>query len=260
LQNRASFELFNDIQIVWNKPLYKLGKNDIFELFCALDQSDCIYHQYYSPEWGSLSTDNLKQYFEMRTLPTLESPVSFPQLAYWSTEGVKIPPSYVYVDFRFLECYLTGMPFGKAAMEYTSSDIDGNKIATSILESSERYRHFYETKKVCLDYSGFFKENITKNQDDYFTLSHPTNKHLSFLLSFILQDLGKPIHLNIGAPELLNNTMVPKLGTSQNQYFRDRSVSLELAAKLYYEYFSGFEKSFLSREYENSNYRKLLSE
>jgi len=259
IQNQKTFEPFKSVQIVWNTPLYKLNKENIVDLFSALEKSDVIYHQYHSSEWGSFSTENLKKYFDLKTLPTLESIISSPQLAYWKTGGIRIPPSYVYVDFRFLEMYLNGFHFNKAAIEYTSSSISFSEVEKLIFESAERYRKLYETKKVLLDYSSFYKENLIKNQDDFFTLSHPNNRHLSFILNSIFHDVGMTIDVTIKDPELLRNAIVPKMGTNQTEYIMQRPLSLELASKLYYEYFSSFEESFLIDEYTSSNYYKLIT-
>jgi hypothetical protein len=256
--NKDKFQHLFPMELVWNTPLYKLTDNNIAELFFALDGADVIYHQFYSSEWGKFSTENLKKYFNIKLVPTLESHISSPQLGYWNASNIKIPPSYVYVDFRLLDLYLRGLSFEQAASVYTKFDFDENNVRQKIIGQSEKYHQLFLNNDVIFDYSNFFRESLLANSEEYFTISHPNNKHLSFLINSILNDIGVDFKLNINGPELLLNSLAPKRNSTDDSYLMQRSITTKLAAKLYFDYFSNIDHSILLNELNGSNYFNLL--
>jgi len=257
--NKDKFKHLFPIELVWNTPLYKLTDNNIAELFFALEGADVIYHQFYSSEWGKFSTENLKRYFNIKLVPTLESHISSPQLGYWNASNIKIPTSYVYVDFRLLDLYLRGLSFEQAASVYTNFDLNENNVRQKIVSQSQKYHQLFLNNDVIFDYSNYFRESLLANSEEYFTISHPNNKHLSFLINSILFDFGVDFKININGHELLLNALVPRRNSNDDSYLMQRSITTKLAAKLYFDYFSACDDVWLMGELRKSNYHYLLA-
>lgn len=255
-----SVSCFRDMEVRWNTPPYKLGEQDVVDLFSALEESDVIFGQYYSDKWGSFSTANLKKYFpNIVVLPTLESDVSYPQLGYWSSEAVKVPPAYVYIDYRFLHLYLDRVECLAAAGLYTNIKPSLHKIMVAIDTGAERYRQLYASGAVAEDYSEAYAKSMLINVNSYYTVSHPNNENLGCLMHYVLKHISPGLSIKLAGPELLRNFVVPELGSAEREYFMMKPCSLNLAAKLYYNLFTGFERSFLEDELSKSNYFRLLS-
>lgn len=244
------------VELAYNTPLYKLNEKKITDLFFALDQCDLILGQYYGPEWGRLCTENLAHYFDIQVLPTLESKVSYPQLGYWPERT--LPDGLVYIDYRFLHLYLAGSPLQHAVQHYTEISLDQVAITQTITQERDRYRELFDSGAVTVDYSDIFFELIKQNTESYSTLSHPNNTHMSFLFKHMMKSCGVEDNFTLNGPEVLENHRVPKLGSQETLYYMMRPASLNLAARIYYEFFSSQQTKVLEDAFKASNYARLL--
>ena len=260
IMNRNKFPFLSDVNITWTKPLFLLNEKNYVDLYKTLKESDFILHQYHSDKWNHFATSNLKKYFNLLLLPNLESEVSFPQLGVWKQYCYPVPELYAYIDFRFLQLYLENVPVSRAPFEYSNIELDNDRILSSVSDSAKKYKYLFENKKISVDYSNFYFKNLSENQDEFFTFNHPSNKHLEFLLNQIFRLIGVDSIASINASELLKSVFVPKLGTTQIDYFVRESIGLNNAAKRYYSYYDQFDLSFLINEFKLSNLSKFLNE
>ena len=248
----------NQLQITWYIPLFTMTSgSSLVDFYSALEASDIIFGQYHADRWADLSTDNLRQYFDINLVPTLESPCSSPQINYLDE-----PNKFnIYdIDFRFLELYLTGKSHQQAVEEYHNKSLNYNKILDQTNSKIKKYKKNYDNGNVISDYSDFYQaELMSKGTEVFFTHNHPNNRHLEWLMDQItmFSSIQKFISFE-NIPPILVDTIAPSLGTNNFRYtLKSKEIGLNLAAKILYAVFDTYEKSSLKKQFEKSNYAEV---
>jgi hypothetical protein len=245
------------ITAVFNTPIYKLdAQKNMIDIYHELESYDVIFMQYHSEKYGPFSTKAIQQAFDVVMLPTLESRVSTPQLAYFPEP---LPDLMVYVDYRLLHLYLTGHTLTQAAESYHAVNLDATKQQNFLTLDADKYQSLFRTGQLHVDYSAFYEKSLRENPDCFTTLSHPDNKNLGFLLSAIMHKLsGKQLTFNLAGEDLLNNYRAPKIGQGSQDYFMMRNTGLLLAAKINYAFFASQKRDLLKSALLSSTYYHSL--
>jgi hypothetical protein len=247
-------------EVVWHAPIFALGDQnaDVVPMFQALDQADAIYGQFHEKRWNVFSTDSLSKHFDIKIVPTLESLASAPQMNYFSNGSLKL--GLYTVDFRMLELYLQGIAPERVPEVYGLASVNPLKRQNAIDNTAAKYRALYRKGKILFDYADVYAEAMMSSTDPYYVHNHPNNTHLEWLTNLILKDAGIPVHLSFAnLPDILTDTIVPAFGQGPQATYRLRSadIGLKTATKVYYTFFSTYERAFLEQELEHSNYRAL---
>ncbi|WEF10589.1 WcbI family polysaccharide biosynthesis putative acetyltransferase [Pectobacterium actinidiae] len=249
----------NEYNYIFNTPIYKLKeKADVINFYHELESCDVIFMQYHSERWGSFSTSALERYFDIKMLPTMESRVSSPQLAYFDKE---LPDLMVYVDYRFLHLYLSGFDYKGAIEKYHSVGLSQDKKYAALIEDTDKYKTLYDSGKLLFDYSDYYLSSLSQDQDCFSTISHPSNKHLSLLFESIhFNTFGVHEAFNLNGQELLNNYRAPRLGSGDENYYMMRNSGLQLACKINYSFFDKYSRTDLIKALISSNYYNVLDD
>ncbi|GLW40124.1 hypothetical protein Pcaca04_40600 [Pectobacterium carotovorum subsp. carotovorum] len=249
----------NEYNYIFNTPIYKLKeKADVINFHHELESCDVIFMQYHSERWGSFSTSALERYFDIKMLPTMESRVSSPQLAYFDKE---LPDLMVYVDYRFLHLYLSGFDYKGAIEKYHSVGLSQDKKYAALIEDTDKYKALYDSGKLIFDYSDYYLSSLSQDQDCFSTISHPSNKHLSLLFESIhFNTFGVHEAFNLNGQELLNNYRAPRLGGGDQSYYMMRDSGLQLACKINYSFFDKYSRTDLVKALISSNYYNVLDD
>ncbi|QDX99314.1 hypothetical protein EGD00_08895 [Pectobacterium carotovorum subsp. carotovorum] len=249
----------NEYNYIFNTPIYKLKeKADVMNFYHELESCDVIFMQYHSERWGSFSTSALERYFDIKMLPTMESRVSSPQLAYFDKE---LPDLMVYVDYRFLHLYLSGFDYKGAIEKYHSVGLSQDKKYAALIEDTDKYKALYDSGKLIFDYSDYYLSSLSQDQDCFSTISHPSNKHLSLLFESIhFNTFGVHEAFNLNGQELLNNYRAPRLGSGDENYYMMRNSGLQLACKINYSFFDKYSRTDLIKALISSNYYNVLDD
>ncbi|MDY4315412.1 WcbI family polysaccharide biosynthesis putative acetyltransferase [Pectobacterium actinidiae] len=249
----------NEYNYIFNTPIYKLKeKADVINFYHELESCDVIFMQYHSERWGSFSTSALERYFDIKMLPTMESRVSSPQLAYFDKE---LPDLMVYVDYRFLHLYLSGFDYKGAIEKYHSVVLSQDKKYAALIEDTDKYKALYDSGKLIFDYSDYYLSSLSQDQDCFSTISHPSNKHLSLLFESIhFNTFGVHEAFNLNGQELLNNYRAPRLGSGDQSYYMMRDSGLQLACKINYSFFDKYSRTDLVKALISSNYYNVLDD
>ncbi|GKW14561.1 hypothetical protein PEC301937_05110 [Pectobacterium carotovorum subsp. carotovorum] len=249
----------NEYNYIFNTPIYKLKeKADVINFYHELESCDVIFMQYHSERWGSFSTSALERYFDIKMLPTMESRVSSPQLAYFDKE---LPDLMVYVDYRFLHLYLSGFDYKGAIEKYHSVGLSQDKKYAALIEDTDKYKALYDSGKLIFDYSDYYLSSLSQDQDCFSTISHPSNKHLSLLFESIhFNTFGVHEAFNLNGQELLNNYRAPRLGSGDENYYMMRNSGLQLACKINYSFFDKYSRTDLIKALISSNYYNVLDD
>lgn len=254
----------NDLphEVVWHTPIFSLGDQsaDIVSIFNALDQADVIYGQYHEKRWNTFGTDNLSKYFNIKVVPTLDSPASFPQMNYFSKGSLCL--GLYTVDFRMLDLYLAGISVEHLPGIYSKAILDERKRDNAIRNTASKYKSLFNRGKTIFDYSDFYLQAMAQPQDPFFVHNHPNNAQLQWLTNEILRDAGIPLAINLEKlPELLTDTIVPSLNLESVDRYRIRGteVGLRTAAKINYAFFATYEREFLEQELARSNYKAMCT-
>jgi hypothetical protein len=260
---RMAQQKFIDAEIIWTKPIFELANNDYLPLFHALDRADVIYHQYHDTYHEMYATNHLSKYFKFKIVPTLESFVSTPQMNSWSDRTV-IPYNLGFIDFRILDLYLQKIEMRRAGEIYSEAAINEDVVRALIDTSVFKYRDKFERKLICFNYAPFYREMMQKDVESYYTMNHPSNVHLQWLVNNILADAGFKgrLALDKAVPELLNQFLPPSLrNLSRKGKYILNAVPMELttAIKMYYAYFDMLDPQFLQKELEASTYQAICS-
>ncbi|MFJ5427978.1 WcbI family polysaccharide biosynthesis putative acetyltransferase [Pectobacterium actinidiae] len=249
----------NEYNYIFNTPIYKLKeKADVINFYHELESCNVIFMQYHSERWGSFSTSALERYFDIKMLPTMESRVSSPQLAYFDKE---LPDLMVYVDYRFLHLYLSGFDYKGAIEKYHSVGLSQDKKYAALIEDTDKYKALYDSGKLIFDYSDYYLSSLSQDQDCFSTISHPSNKHLSLLFESIhFNTFGVHEAFNLNGQELLNNYRAPRLGSGDQSYYMMRDSGLQLACKINYSFFDKYSRTDLVKALISSNYYNVLDD
>ncbi|WP_180999154.1 WcbI family polysaccharide biosynthesis putative acetyltransferase [Pectobacterium odoriferum] len=249
----------HEYNYIFNTPIYKLKeKVDIINFYHELESCDVIFMQYHSERWGRFSTSALERYFDIKMLPTMESRVSSPQLAYIDKD---LPDLMVYVDYRFLHLYLSGFNYQDAITQYHNVSLSQDKKQAALIEDTDKYKKLYKLGKLIFDYSDYYLSSLSQDQDCFSTISHPSNKHLSLLFESIhLNTFGVHETFNLNGQELLNNYRAPRLGSGDESYYMMRDSGLPLACKINYSFFDKYSRTDLTKALISSNYYNLLND
>jgi hypothetical protein len=245
------------IDYIFNTPIYKLQeKENVIDFYHELESCDLIFMQYHTEKWGAFSTATLSKYFDLSLVPTLESRVSTPQLGYFDRP---LPDLMVYVDYRFLHLYLSGIPQKHAVYHYHDAISSRDKQLEMLREDTQKYRTLYQTGKLFFDYSEVYFEQLSNNVDCFTTVSHPDNFHLGILLQAIYQKAFQVTeNFDLQGQGLLDNYRAPKLGSGNMDYFMMRNTGLPLASKINYGYFDSQNKRDLAQALLKSAYYQSL--
>jgi hypothetical protein len=250
------------IQVVWHDPVYALGdlKAPIVPLFAALETADVIYGQFHDRQWNALSTESLQKYFDIRLVPTLDSPASFPQMNYFIQPSTLNFGLYS-VDFRMLDLYLEGCPVSDVPRHYGAIAPNAGAVHDQVLRTTARYRRMFEAGQLRFDYADKYATTIREQGlGAFFVHNHPNNSQLQWLANEILKDIGAPQQVSLqDLPEILVDTQVPALGEPDQQHYRLRAteVGLPAASKINYVFFSSYDRGFLREELAESIYLRL---
>ncbi|MEQ9885459.1 WcbI family polysaccharide biosynthesis putative acetyltransferase [Pectobacterium zantedeschiae] len=249
----------NEYSYVFNTPIYKLNeKVDVINFYHELESCDVIFMQYHSERWGRFSTSSLERYFDIKMLPTMESRISSPQLAYIDKD---LPDLMVYVDYRFLHLYLSGLNYQDAIAQYHNVSLSQDKKDAALTEDADKYKKLYNSEKLIFDYSDYYFSSLSQDQNEYSTISHPSNKHLSLLFEAIhLNTFGAHESFNLNGQELLKNYSAPHLGSGDDSYYMMRHSGLSLACKINYSFFDKYSRTDLAKALISSNYYNLLND
>lgn len=244
---------------IYSQPFYKMDlQKDMVNLYHELESSDVIFMQYHSEKWGPFATKKLKEYFDVVMLPTLESRVSTPQLAYFTDP---LPDNLVYIDYRILHLYLTGFNTTQAFEHYHDIALDILKQKNFIQRDAENYNSLFLRGDLHYDYSDFYQHELLEDIECYTTISHPNNKNLGFLLTAVIHKLsGKKLNFNLDGADLLNNYSAPKLGSNKTDYFMMRDTGLALAVKINYAFFNSKKRDVLKTALLSSTYYHSLED
>ena len=244
--------------VVYSGSLYDLGGKHtaIVPFYKSLSEADVIYGHYHAERWDVLSTNRISEYFDVRLVPNLYSPTSYLQLNHF-TEGGHHHLQLMNTDFRMLEMYINGVPCDKAEELYHQAAFNLEKINASEANTYLRYKEFFESGKLIFDYSPEYRRALLEEHSPYFTYNHPNNSQLQWLINQILTDIKCTTLLHLkGWDPILYDSEVPKIGSGFSDRYRIRSteVGLNLACKIFYTFFGTYDRDFLIKEYEKSDY------
>lgn len=250
-------------EILWTKPVFELTDTDYLPLFHALDRADAIYVQYHDTYHGMYATNHLAKYFKFKIVPTLESFVSTPQMGYWSDRK---PILYYldFIDFRILEMYLQQIEAGRAAQIYQEVKINDGVVRALIDKTAYKYEDRFDREQICFQYAPFYREMMQKDIESYFTMNHPSNRHLEWLTNKILADVGsqRKLVLDKKVPELLGQFVPPSFrNDSRRGQYVIKAIHMDLgtAIKMYYAYFDTIDANYLESELHRSVYHTICS-
>lgn len=246
------------IKVNWYLPPFLMKEGAaLINFYKALEGSDGIYVQYHDDKWEELASQRLGKYFELRVVPTLESPCSCPQIGYL---GFDNKFNVWDIDFRFLDLYLKGVSHMEAAEKYHDCSINSELLLFQTERVIKKYKDYYEGAKVIADYSLFYRNSLLQfGASTFFTHNHPRNVHLQWLADVITYDLVKeyfPIFSSI--PEVLVDTIAPAIGSNSSHYtLKSVDLGLQAAAKVFFTVFDSLNLNSLKKEFEGSVYFHL---
>ncbi|MGE5548595.1 MAG: WcbI family polysaccharide biosynthesis putative acetyltransferase [Solirubrobacterales bacterium] len=249
-----------DIEVLWYKPIYQMTDDDYMPFFAAMEAADAIYCQYHDEKWGIWSTPNLRKYFDLKIVPTLESFVSSPQVGGWEKGPARFYNMY-FMDYRILHLYLDGVPYDQVEARYFDAAPRAGVIAEMIGETVAKYRRYHDSGMVVFDYSEQYRKAIAEDLDCFFLHNHPKNAQLEWMTNQILGAAGCPKQLSLAnISEILFDFQAPSLtGPERKPYFIRPSVSsITSAARLYYAYFETVDRKMLKRELSASTYARVF--
>ena len=231
-----------------------MTSDSLVDFYSALEASDIIFGQYYADRWADLSTNNLRKYFDINLVPTLESPCSSPQINY-----VDEPNKFNIYDihFRLLELFLAGKSHLQAATDYHNKQLNFHKILDKTNLRIKKYRENYDSGNVIFDYSGFYEAELRSQGSGIFlTHNHPNNRQLEWLMDQITMfSLNQKFISFENIPLILGDTIAPSLDSNSFRYtLKSKEIGLALAAKIQYAVFDTYDISYLKNQFEKSNY------
>jgi len=249
-----------ELEIVWYLPPF-LMKNGapLVDFYASLETADKIYCQFHDDAWGEFATLKLSKYFDLLTVPTLESPCSSPQINYLSIEN----EFNIYdIDYRTLELYINGIDCSRVEKLYHDIHINGDLILEKTNEAIAKYRNRFLNGMLISDYSEMYKKSLIEfGPRIYHTHNHPSNVHLQWLSNVITGNAnGKHYPIFKDLPEILVDTVPPVIGSGELNYIiKSRPVGLSVAAKIYYTIFESLPREKLLCDYEKSLYHSYTS-
>jgi len=249
-------------EVLWNKPVFELTNSDYLPLLHSLDAADVIYVNYHDTYHGMYATNHLSKYFNFKIVPTLESFVSTPQMGNWSDESVPIPYNFNFIDYRILDMYMRKTDVRQAPDVYDHVKIKEDVIAALLRKSIDKYNERFEKKQVCFNYAPYYSDAMQSDIESYYTVHHPANRHLEWLVNSILADLGIVTRINLDntMPQLLQQFWPPSLRntTRKGRYIINGvATGLGTAIKQYYAYFDRLEAKYLESELHKSVYHSI---